>query len=277
MAKIPPFPGTSGRRDWRTAIDAVRKLMANGDDTTQVFRIMRALNVGNSPMNYARLIASAQGGRIAYDQVELARRFSDPDFVASFAPGTVGAAYRNFLETTGYSADGLVEVSRIDNDEDMAHPYAWFGRRVRDTHDIWHVLTGYKADESMGEAALVAFSYAQVGGLGWAFIGGAAALKSIKVTGNRLFAKAVWEGYRHGRKAKWISGEDYLELLHEPLDAARARLGIETPVAYLKAQRELGDLASYLSQPKGEAVAQAAAATPAAASPAGAAGERLAA
>jgi ubiquinone biosynthesis protein COQ4 len=119
---------------------------------------------------------------------------------------------------------------------------------VRDTHDIWHVLTGYKADESMGEAALVAFSYAQVGGLGWALIGSAAALKSIRVTGSRLFAKAVWEGYRHGRKAKWISGEDYLTLLHEPLDAARARLGIATPVAYLHAQRELGpELASYLS------------------------------
>ena len=46
----------------------------------------------------------------------------------------------------------------------------------------------------MGEAALVAFSYAQVGGLGWAFIGGAAALKSLQVTRGTLFAKAVWEG-----------------------------------------------------------------------------------
>ncbi|HXH15020.1 MAG TPA: Coq4 family protein [Sphingomonas sp.] len=252
MAKLPPFPGTSGRRDWPTAIDAVRKLMANGDDTTQVFRIMRALNVGNAPMNYARLLATEQGGRIAYDRVELARRFSDPAFVASFAPDTVGAAYRHFLETTGYSADGLVAVSRLaPSEDDIAHPYAWFGRRVRDTHDIWHVLTGYKADESLGEASLVAFSFAQVGGLGWALIGAAAALKSMRVTGSRLFAKAVWEGYLGGRKAKWISGEDYLELLHEPLDAARARLGIVTPVAYLRAQRELGpELASYLSAQK---------------------------
>ena len=252
MVSMPPFPGTTGRRDWRTAVDAIRKLMANGDDTTQVFRIMRALNVGNAPMNYARLIASEKGGRIAYDRVELAQRFSDPAFVASFAPGTVGAAYRHFLETTGYSADGLVAVSKLEpSEDDLAHPYAWFGRRVRDTHDIWHVLTGYQADESMGEAALVAFSYAQVGGLGWAFIGGAAALKSMKVTGSRLFAKAVWEGYRNGRKAKWVSGEDYLELLHEPLDAARTRLGIAKPLAYKHAQRELGPaMASYLSAQK---------------------------
>lgn len=250
-ATLPPFPGTTGKRDWKTARDAIRKLLANGDDTTQVFRIMRALNVGNAPMNYARFIATEAGGRMAYERAELAQVFSQPGFAERFAPGTVGAAYADFLRSTGYSADGLAEVSRINQEEDMRHPYAWFGRRVRDSHDIWHILTGYKADESLGEACLVAFSYAQVGGLGWALIGGAAAMKSIKVTGNTLFAKAVWEGYRNGRKAKWVSGEDYVALMDEPIDAVRARLGIATPVAYRKAQHELGPaMASYLSAQK---------------------------
>ena len=248
MAKLPPFPGTTGRRDWRTAFDAIRKLLANGDDTTQVFRIMKALNAGNSERNFARLLATEEGGRTAYDRVELTERFTDKAWVAQFAPGTVGAAYREFLETTGYSADGLAEVSKVIREDEMAHPYAWFGRRTRDVHDIWHVMTGYKADESLGEACLVAFSYAQVGGLGWAWIAGAASLKSLKVTGNRLFSKAVWEGYRHGRKAKWLIGEDYEALMAEPIDQARARLGIAEPVAYKTAQRELGpELASYLS------------------------------
>lgn len=257
MAKMPPFPGTTGRRDWKTAFDAIKKLLANGDDTTQVFRIMRALNVGSGPNGYARLISTPDGGRIATQQVELAKRFTDRAWIASFAPGTVGAAYRAFLESTGYSADGLVEVSRINPIEDLQHPYAWYGRRSRDVHDIWHVLTGYKADESMGEAALVAFSYAQLGGLGWAFIGSAAALKSLKVTGNALFAKAVVEGYRHGRKAKWLAGEDYEALLAEPIDAARRRLNIAEPVAYKHAQRVLGPaMASYLSTQKAQVAEQ---------------------
>ena len=88
MAKLPPFPGTTGKRDWRTAFEAIRKLLNNGDDTTQVFRIMRALNVGNAPMNYARFIATAEGGQMAYERVELARKLSDPAYVAQFAPGT---------------------------------------------------------------------------------------------------------------------------------------------------------------------------------------------
>lgn len=257
MAQLPPFPGTTGRRDWRTAFDAIRKLLANGDDTTQVFRIMRALNVGSGPYGYGRLLATPQGGRIAAEQIELAQRFSDRKWVDSFAPGTVGAAYREFLDTTGYSADGLVEVSRLDDSGDIKHPYAWFGRRSRDVHDIWHVLTGYKADESLGEAALVAFSYAQLTGLGWAFIGGAAALKSLRVTKGTLFAKAVWEGYRRGRKAAWLPGEDYEALMHEPLEAARKRLKLSEPVAYKHAQQVLGpEMASYLSQRREEQAAE---------------------
>lgn len=252
MTKLPAYPGTSGRREWRTAYAALRRLLANGEDTTQVFIIMRALNVGNAPRNLARLLATDAGGRLAYQRVELAERFTDKAFVASFAPGTVGAAYRHFLETTGYSADGLADISNLDRLEaNIEHPYAWMGRRIRDTHDIFHILTGYRADETMGEACLVAFSYAQVGGLGWAFIGAGAALKSIRETGGTLFARAVWEGYRHGRKAAWIQGEDFERLMHEPLDTARARLRIAEPVAYRHAQATLGEaLASYATVQK---------------------------
>ncbi|MBI0476037.1 ubiquinone biosynthesis protein [Sphingomonas sp. MA1305] len=255
MAKLPPFPGTTGRRDWRTAFAALRALLANGDDTPQVFRIMRALNVGDTAQAYGRLLATRAGGRMATAQVELAQRFSDRDWVAGFKPGTVGAAYRDFLESTGYSADGLVEVSRAAPSEvDAEHPYAWMGRRTRDVHDIWHVLTGYKADETMGEACLVAFSYAQTRGLGWAFIAAGAALKSVAVSKGLLFAKAVREGYRNGKRAVWLLGEDYEALMDEPLDAARARLRIADPVAYRRAQAELGDaLSSYASAMKARA------------------------
>ena len=64
------------------------------------------------------------------------------------------------------------------------------------------------------------------------------------------------EGYRNGRRAAWLMGEDYEALLHEPLDAARARLGIREPVAYRHAQAELGaELASYASAQKVRAAA----------------------
>jgi ubiquinone biosynthesis protein COQ4 len=229
------------RRDWGTAWAALRRLLADGNDTVQVFRIMRALNADTSHRNYARLLNEPGGGRIAYDHVELTERFSDRTWIDALPDDSVGAQYRAFLDRTGFSAQGLAEISTADNEgwRYAVHPVAWFGRRERDVHDIWHVLTGYTAEEHLGEACLVAFSYAQTGGLGWAAIGLGAALKSLRITGERAFAKAVWEGYRHGRRARWLHAEDYEALLAEPLVAARRRLNIAEPVAYHAAQARL--------------------------------------
>lgn len=235
-----PIPGTSTRRDWKGALVALRRLLADGNDTVQVFRIMRALNADVGARNYGRLVKSAEGRRIAERRTELAELFSDRSYIADFAPGTVGAVYRDFLNRTGYSAKGLADVSMADDvPHDREHPYAWFGRRERDIHDIWHVMTGYQADEPLGEACLVAFSYAQTKGLGWAAIAVGASLKAKRVTGRWTFARAVIEGYRNGKRAAWLSGEDYETLMHEPIDQARARLRIPDPVLYRRAQAEL--------------------------------------
>ena len=106
----------STRRDWRTAFTALRKLLADANDTVQVFRILRALNTDTAKKGYERLLTTPEGGRIAYERVELAELLARPGYVESFPEGSVGAAYAEFLDKTGYSARGLVEVSRADGD-----------------------------------------------------------------------------------------------------------------------------------------------------------------
>jgi ubiquinone biosynthesis protein COQ4 len=230
---------TATRRDWATAFSALRRLLADANDTEQVFRIMRALNVGTVKKGYERLLRTPQGGRLAYQRVELAEIFSDAAFVNSFVTGSVGASYAAFLRRTGYSAAGLAEISRTgDPLRDAQHPYAWYGRRMRDTHDIWHILTGYRADEPLGEACLVAFTYAQTRGLGWGVIALGSALKAWRTPGGKPALRALWEGYRHGREAAWLPAEDYERLLAEPLEAARARLHIGVPAAYIAMERQ---------------------------------------
>jgi ubiquinone biosynthesis protein COQ4 len=245
QASQPPINwGKPQRREWGTALRALVKLLSNADDTIQVFRIMRALNGDTAGRNYRKLLTMPNGGVIAYRRVELSERFSDRAWIDSLPEGTVAAAYRAFLDRTGYSAQGLVDISYADGVfENVEHPHAWYGRRERDIHDIWHILTGYQADEPLGEACLVGFSYAQTGGLGWGFIGMGAAIKSLKITGRTTFLRAVIEGYRHGKRAKWLSGEDYEALMAEPLGAARKRLNITSPVIYHQAQRELQEAA----------------------------------
>src|SRR5277367_3289432 len=246
-------PATKDRKNWTEAFRAVRRLLADPNDTVQVFRVMAALNGGTSARNYRRLLQTPEGGRIAYRHIELVDRLTDRAFLARFAPGTVGAAYRAFLDKTGFSADGLAAVdhevkSKRVREEDE-HPHAWFGRRERDLHDIWHVLTGYQANDPLGELCLVAFSYAQNKGLGWAFIAVSGALKSLAERRGPSVIRAVWEGYRHGRAAAWLHAEDIERLFAEPLDAARNRLNIAHPAAYERAQHLIAadESASWLA------------------------------
>jgi ubiquinone biosynthesis protein COQ4 len=219
------------KTNWVQAIRALRRLFADKEDTTAVFEIMRSLNGASTARGYHRLLATPEGGRIAYERVEFAPKLMDDAWLDSLPEGSVGAAYRSFVRAEQLSAEGLVEVSRQGASKiEEAHPYAWFGRRTRDVHDIWHTLTGYGRD-ALGEACLVAFSYAQTRGLGWAFIATAVALRARKAK-RYPYVQAIWEGYRRGRAAAWLLGEDYERLMAEPLEAARRRLGLGAPAIY---------------------------------------------
>ncbi len=232
MAFTPDLPITPPRRDWLKALRSLRRLLADKDDTVQVFEIMRALNGPATRNGYLRLIGTTQGGRLAYQRRELAALLMDRAALAKHPPGSVAAHYLAFTERGQISADGLADVSREVHADgiDLVHPVAWFGRRIRDTHDLWHILAGYDLS-GLGEACLVAFSYAQTGALGWAAIGIGAGLTGARQPG-QPFARAIWEGYRRGKAAAWLPGVDYEALLAEPLDAARARLGLTPPAIF---------------------------------------------
>jgi ubiquinone biosynthesis protein COQ4 len=222
---------TKPKLDWAHALRSVRRLLQDKDDTAQVFEIMRALNGASTARGYHRLLTTPDGGRMAYERQEFARKLMDGVWLDGLPEGSVGAAYRGFVRAERLSAEGLAEVSRQGAAQiDEPHPYAWFGRRTRDVHDIWHILSGYGRD-GLGEASLVAFSYAQTRGLGWALIAVAAALRSRSAKG-QPYAKAIWQGYQRGKAAAWLLGEDYERLMAEPLESARRRLNITPPTIY---------------------------------------------
>ena len=220
-------------RDWGRALKALGRLLADKEDTSQVFEIFRALGGGAGSKGYARLLTTAEGGRIAYERVELAERFMDRAWLESLPAGSVGAAYAEFTSRENISADGLIAESRRGVEDvpfDPRHPFFWFGRRIRDVHDIWHVLTGYGRD-GLGELCLVSFSYPQTKSLGWALIAFGGYTRA-KGKGGRPYRAAIREAWGRGRKADWLLGEDYVRLMSEPLESARARLGLTEPVAY---------------------------------------------
>ena len=49
-------------RDWGRALDALRRLTANKEDTAQVYAIMNALNGNAYEVDYVRLLSTPEGG-----------------------------------------------------------------------------------------------------------------------------------------------------------------------------------------------------------------------
>ena len=221
----------SYKLDWVQAWRSLQRLLNDKEDTTAVFEIMRALNGTSTVKAYHRLLNTPGGGRLAYERVELARLLMDDAWLDSLPSGSVGAAYREFVRSEELSAEGLAEISREGSQEiEEQHPYAWFGRRSRDVHDIWHILSGYHRD-ALGEASLVAFSYAQLKGLGWALIA-LGAVSRARQSKEYPFVSSIWQGYKRGKAAAWLLGEDYERLLAEPLEVARKRLNITPATIY---------------------------------------------
>jgi ubiquinone biosynthesis protein COQ4 len=223
----------ANRIDLNAARRAIGRLLADKEDTKAVFEIMRALSGATISKGYKKLLGSVEGGKIALEARELQPLLDDHDTMAKLPTGSVGRAYLDFVQGRKISAEGLADESRKTGDEiDAAHPYAWYARRMRDVHDLWHVLSGYQTD-ALGEVCVVAFSYAQTKSAGFALIAAAGSNELQRLLPGHPVRRAAWQAYMNGRRAAWLPVVDYPTLLAEPLVSARQRLNIAAPTHYL--------------------------------------------
>jgi ubiquinone biosynthesis protein COQ4 len=218
-----------------------QNLMADKEDTEQVFHIIAALRGRKFKQIARKFWETAKGKELLESNVRLVDMLDDHDSIKQLPQGTVGRAYVDFMEREGLSAAGLeAEYARFQNaSENYDDVLDRYGDRLRDTHDMLHVLTGYGRD-ALGEQCVLAFTYAQNRNLGVGFIAymGGFELKR-HVAPSAPIMKAVHEGYRIGNAAQNIVHEDIAALLREPLSDARKRLGIGEPVAYRAAHESM--------------------------------------
>jgi ubiquinone biosynthesis protein COQ4 len=208
-----------------TALAAARRLKANPEDTSQVFVIFRALRGKSGLAAFNRFRDNAVGRQVLAERRVLLDRLSDTAGLAALPEGSVGRAYLHFMQSENLSAAGLVEASNWDNDPVPAD-VGLFRARMRDAHDLTHILTGYGRDP-LGEMCLLAFMNRHSRNLGQLLI--------IAMNWTRLGTRAraaIREARRNGKKAAWMMALDYEALLARPLADARRELGIAEPALY---------------------------------------------
>ncbi len=219
-AEVPPI-------DVRRTLRALRALFANPDDTAQVFTIIESLT-GRSRLRMGRRFAAdPSGAQLLRERPDLVARLSDRAALRRLPAGSLGRAYLDFVESEGISADGLVAASKGGEAARLRADLQYMHERMRDTHDLWHAVTGYKGD-TLGEAALLAFSLPQTRNPGVALIV-LAALLHPRAAGLRAL---VLGGLGRGLRAAWLPPIDWAPLLGLPLDEVRARLRVAAAPVY---------------------------------------------
>jgi ubiquinone biosynthesis protein COQ4 len=224
-------PALSDRIRPLDALRAIRALLRYPDDTSRVFEVFVALSGRAGARLFDRFQRTTRGARLLRERPTLLDALAARERLLALPPGSLGRAYAEFMSREQISADGLVTASESARGmvSSLPEERLWFGARLRDMHDLWHVVTGYERD-LVGEASLLAFTYAQTRNRGIGFI---VAVAYLKAGGGHPDARRLMrEAYRRGRRAAWLPEQDWEALLERPLEQVRHELAVGAPPSY---------------------------------------------
>lgn len=217
-----------------TALNAMRKLLANPDDTEQVFRIIDSLKGNGLQRAHRRLRNSEEGRALLAHRPDIVRSLDDREALMDLAEGSIGRHYACFVHGEGLSADGLISSSEAGQSLDLLSlQERYIGERLRDIHDLQHVMTGYGRDP-LGELCLLAFMTAQTPNRGIDFIIFMARQKYKRELPSVPVDALVAEGHQIGRQAQWMLEKPWENLLALDLSTQRKVMGFNEPAQYLR-------------------------------------------
>ncbi|MDB2668393.1 ubiquinone biosynthesis protein COQ4 [Alphaproteobacteria bacterium] len=215
------------------ALTAIRKLIEDKEDTTQVFVILEALAGKSGERSFQRFMKTPNAKKILTAEKPLMDYLQDREWLASLPEGSLGRTYLNFTKVEQITADGLVEASQDvrSDQQEFSKEAMIYQDRQRDAHDLWHVVTGYGRD-ALGELSLLAVTWRQTGNLGFLLIIGFGFWEVAKAAPEIKIAGVLREGFRTGAASEWLPSADWETLLTRPLDEVRASLKMPAPTRY---------------------------------------------
>jgi ubiquinone biosynthesis protein COQ4 len=215
----------------RRALRAARILASDPDDLPQVFTIIESLSFDTLHRIGERMKQTEVGRRMVAARPDIVERLADRAALARLPEGTLGRAYLAFVERENISAEGIRAAHDKGKTDHLPLPESleWVHSRMRDTHDLWHAAVGYHGDV-LGETSLLAFTFAQTWNPAIGLILAIGLAKTIGVAPEAR--KTILDGFRRGKKAAWLPGQDWESMLALPLEEVRRRLSLEASPVY---------------------------------------------
>ena len=178
-----------------------------------------------------RMRANPEGRRLVRGRVALPDGILRPALLRDLPAGTLGRVY--FEHCDANRLDPLListESQKVAAEFPATAEHKFVYDRYRDSHDLWHVLTGYGTDMA-GEAGIIAWTYAQLRNRGFLLIFLLNALMCTKRGRPDVF-RTCWQGYWHGRRSPLLLAIDWGRYLDRPIEAVRRELGLEVAAPY---------------------------------------------
>lgn len=226
------------------ALHHFRELLKDKENTEEVFRIFESLPWKDLRKAGERFLTSEKGMDLRVREPFLPAILDDHAALRRMPEGSLAHAYCDFMEGEGLTAQGLVdEFDRFAADKPKyVDQFQWYMNRMRDVHDMLHVLTGYGRD-ALGEACVLAFTYSQQPSPAHLFIGYMAGLNIGKqVKSSAPVLRAIREAQGLGKACPRIAEQAITDLLPLPLEEVRRKLNITPAMHYRAAHAVWGSM-----------------------------------
>jgi ubiquinone biosynthesis protein COQ4 len=138
-------------------------------------------------------------------------------------PHTLGGAFVRFLDDHGLDYALTDQPTPYTHDPDAA----WLLHRLRQSHDLWHVLVGL-GTRGHEEVLIHAFSLGQTGMPSSVLIASLGGVKHLLLERRWRDVLGLSRAFRLGRQARPLLGVYWERHWDEPVETVRARYRIET-------------------------------------------------
>lgn len=209
----------SAPRRWRRAITALANVMADPTRTDQVLVFAVHANAGSMRRRIERFMSDPDGRRLIVEHRTIDSRTIDLDALAALPANTLGHAYATFLRSRGLTPAVFDDAPPEVSDPTMGYVV----QRLRQTHDLWHVVTGHDTD-APSEVALQAFTYAQLRAPSSLILALFGTLRGLRV--KPRLARDVLAAFRTGLRAEKLAAFPWEDHWARPLDEVRGLLGL---------------------------------------------------
>lgn len=204
---------------WARAWRALARVVRNPEETDQVLEFSNYANAGSMSRRLDRFFADPNGARLYAEKRAIDSHTVDLDALAALPEGTLGHAYAEFLRSRGFTPE--VFDGPPPNVSDPRTSYVI--QRARQTHDLWHVVTGHDTNPA-GEVALQAFTFGQLHAPSTFILSTVGTLRGLREQPS--LPREVLAAFRLGRRAEKLLTFPWEDHWATPLTTVRALLGL---------------------------------------------------